>query len=142
MGLWERFHYFRFAPRHFLNILQEIGEDTHLASPQLGGCGRADKPTWQRAAKDLHPQADAPVAEPGLRVDADVAGHHGHGQLVENGDLLLTVPFKYLFTQGEREGPLELCHQGTVSHSLPPQGLIKECQAAGDENRLRPGPGL
>ena len=35
--------------------------------------------TWQWAAQDLHSHADAPVIKPGLRVYADVAGHHGDG---------------------------------------------------------------
>ena len=71
----------------------------YLHGPWRDTGGNAeDRPTWQRAAKDLHPQADAPVVEPGLRVYADVAGHHGDGQLVENGDLLFTVSFKYLGT--------------------------------------------
>lgn len=89
--------------------------------------GRTNSPwkdnlTWQRAAKDLHPHADAPVVKPGLRVDADVAGHHGDGQLVENRDLLFTVSFKYLFMhEGGKENLLELDHQGikgSVIHSF------------------------
>lgn len=58
--------------------------------------GREDALTWQRAAEDLQPHADAPAVEPGLRVEADVPGHRGDGQLVENRDLLFTVSFEYL----------------------------------------------
>lgn len=62
-----------------------------------------DTLTRQQAAQDLHPHADAPVVEPGLWVYANVAGHHGDRQLVENRDLLFMVPFKDLFThKGER----------------------------------------
>lgn len=52
--------------------------------------------TWQGAAQHLQTHADATLLEPGLWVDADVTGHHGHGQLAENWDLLLAVPLEYL----------------------------------------------
>lgn len=68
---------------------------------------RKGRLTRQGAAEDLQPHTDAPVVEPGLRIDADVAGHHGDGQLVEDRDLLLTVSFKYL-----------LMHKGGKAKSL------------------------
>lgn len=76
---------------------------TCSASPPALREVRGDTLTRQQAAEDLHPHADAPVVEPGLRVYADVAGHHGNRQLVENRDLLFTVPFKDLVMhKGER----------------------------------------
>lgn len=62
------------------------------------------KLTWQRAAQDLHPHADVPIIEPGLRVYANVAGDHGDWQLIEHRNLLLAVPFKYLLALKGKEG--------------------------------------
>lgn len=61
------------------------------------------KLTWQWAAQDLHPHTDAPIIKPGLRVYANVAGHHGDWQLIEHRGLLLTVSFKYLLTLKGKE---------------------------------------
>lgn len=96
----------------------------HLSSTGVPSLQEAQKgrPTWQRAAKDLHPHADAPIIEPGLGVYADVACHHGDGQLVQYRDLLFTVSFKYLFMhKGEKETLLELDYQvmkESVIHSV------------------------
>ena len=55
-------------------------------------------------------------------VYADVACHHGDGQLVQYRDLLFTVSFKYLFMhKGEKETLLELDYQvmkESVIHSV------------------------
>lgn len=61
------------------------------------------KLTWQWAAQDLHPHTDAPIIKPGLRVYANVAGHHGDWQLIEHRGLLLIVSFKYLLTLKGKE---------------------------------------
>lgn len=75
----------------------------HLCSVSTCPAGSMGRLTWQRAAEDLHPQADAPIIEPGLWVYADVARHHGDGQLVEDRNLLFTVSFKYLLMhKGEK----------------------------------------
>lgn len=52
--------------------------------------------TWQGAAQDLQPHADAALLEPGAGVDADVTRHQRHRQHVQHWDLLLAVPFKNL----------------------------------------------
>lgn len=59
---------------------------------------------WQWAAQDLHPHTDAPIIKPGLRVYANVAGHHGDWQLIEHRGLLLTVSFKYHVTRSILHG--------------------------------------
>lgn len=51
-----------------------------LENSRAGTAG--DKLTWQWAAQDLHPQADAPIIEPGLWIYTNVAGHHGDWQLI------------------------------------------------------------
>lgn len=65
---------------------------------------RKGKLTWQRAAQNLHPHADAAIIKPRLGVDANVACHQGDGQLVEDRDLLFTVAFKYLFMNKGKKG--------------------------------------
>lgn len=73
--------------------------------------------TWQRAAQDLHSHADAPIIKPGPWVYADVAGHHGDRQLVENRDLLLTVSFKYLFMLKEEKENLSVLNYQEIKES-------------------------
>lgn len=61
--------------------------------------------TWQGAAQDLEPHADAALLEPGTGVDADVPRHQRHGQHVQHWRLLLAVPFKNLArTNGGENG--------------------------------------
>lgn len=76
--------------------------------------------TWQWAAQDLHPQTDAAVVKPGLRVDADVAGHHGDGQLVEHRNLLFAVSFEYLFMYKGKRRLLQGSVVGDARVAVPP----------------------
>lgn len=112
-------------------------------SPPIPQEVREDTLTWQRAAEDLQPHADAPAVEPGLRVDADVAGHRGDGQLVENRDLLFTVSFKYLLMHkgGGKETPLELDYQGmkeSETHSCHKTSLGNTARVLGIKGKRQP----
>lgn len=72
---------------------RELSPQPRRESPARGhGAGAGGAPTWQGAAQDLRPQADGAVLEPGLRVDADVAGHHRRGQQVQHRRLGVLVP--------------------------------------------------
>ncbi len=52
--------------------------------------------TWHRAAQDLRAHADSAAGVPGAWVDADVTGHHGFGEDVEDGNLFLSIRAEYL----------------------------------------------
>lgn len=116
-----------------------------LGNSFVGGSA-VGKLTWQRAAQDLHPHADAPIIEPGLRVYSNVAGNHGDWQLIEHRNLLLTVPFKYLLTLKGKEGAFKDLHPQRKDsqqfiHSLESyQAVLMHAVNQGKKEEITPVP--